>query len=100
MDEFALVLLCFPEARLKDSILYATTKLILGNKMELSEFYIWLGCHFSWHVLRAPLTKECDDDQYQFDGEGEGSDIPSQQLYLPPTIQCHHYDNTIHNADV
>jgi hypothetical protein len=46
MDELALFRMCFPEEWAKDVLIPATNKDIEGDKLTLSEFYVYLGCHF------------------------------------------------------
>ena len=46
MDELALFRMCFPEEWAKDVLIPATNKDIEGDKLTLSEFYVYLRCHF------------------------------------------------------
>ncbi len=46
MDELALFRMCFPEEWVKNTLLPATNKEIEGDDLTLSEFYVYLGCHF------------------------------------------------------
>ena len=46
MDELALFRMCFPESWVRGSLIPATNECIVGGKMDLQEFYIWLGCQF------------------------------------------------------
>ena len=46
MDEFALFRMCFPEDWVKNTLRPATNKEIEGDHLTLSEFYVYLGCHF------------------------------------------------------
>ena len=46
MDELALFRMCFPEDWVGYSLIPATNECIVGGKMDLQEFYIWLGCQF------------------------------------------------------
>ena len=46
MDEFSLFRMCFPEKYVKEVIIPATNHGIYGNKLTLSEYYVFLGCHF------------------------------------------------------
>ena len=46
MDELVLFCMCFPESFLCEVILPATNDRIQGDTVKLSEFYVWLGCHF------------------------------------------------------
>ncbi|KAL7504256.1 hypothetical protein ACHAXN_002514, partial [Cyclotella atomus] len=46
MDELAQFRMCFPEKYARDVLVPATNKNIEGDPLCLSEFYVWLGCHF------------------------------------------------------
>lgn len=46
MNELAQFRMCFPEQWVKDVVIPATNKEINGDPLTLSEFYIYLGCHF------------------------------------------------------
>ena len=46
MDELAQFRMCFPEKYARDVLIPATNKNIEGDPLCLSEFYVWLGCHF------------------------------------------------------
>jgi len=46
MDELALFRMCFPEKWVRETLLPATNKEIEGGPLSLSEFYVFLGCHF------------------------------------------------------
>ena len=46
MDELALFRMCFPEKWVRETLIPATNKEIEGDPLSLSEFYVFLGCHF------------------------------------------------------
>ena len=46
IDELALFCMCFPESFLFKVTLPAATDHIKGDTVNLSEFYVWLGCRF------------------------------------------------------
>ena len=46
MDEFSCFRMCMPEQFIRDTIIPATNKKILGDPLTLSEFYKWLGIRF------------------------------------------------------
>ena len=46
MSELALFRMCFPEAFISDVLIPETNRQIEGEKMDLQEFYVYLGCHF------------------------------------------------------
>ena len=46
MDELALFRMCFPEQWVKDVLIPATNNEIEGDALTLSQFYVYLGCHF------------------------------------------------------
>ena len=46
MDEFAQFRMCFPEKWVREVVIPATNERIKGDPINLSEFYVFLGCHF------------------------------------------------------
>ena len=46
MSELDLFRMCFPEQFISDVVIPETNRSIKGEKMDLQEFYVYLGCHF------------------------------------------------------
>ena len=49
-DELQLFMMAFPVKFLIDVLLPMANQSMM-NEMDLSEFFVWLGCIFSWHVI-------------------------------------------------
>jgi hypothetical protein len=55
MTEFAIFRMTFPKDYLENVVILATNAHIEGDALTLRELYVWLGCHFLWHVLLGTL---------------------------------------------
>ena len=52
MKELAQFRMCFPEQWVKEVVIPATNNEINGDPLTLSEFYVYLGCHFFMTCFR------------------------------------------------
>ena len=58
MDELAVFRMCFPEEWVRNSLLPATNAEMVGPNLDLSEFYIWLGCYFFMACFEGVSDRE------------------------------------------